>query len=171
VDLPPARSTRCSLASKAEDWELLDEVTNLWGAQSPASLPIGKVPSVNGTADCVVGGFRWHKEGGVVGSFLLGLYDEKMILHYVGVASSFSTSRRRELVKELEPFQDGADKDHPWLTLNYSRESSSRCHEPFERRKGHGLETCAPRTRLRSELRPLTRRALQARNDVSAVEA
>lgn len=68
------------------------------------------------TADCVVGGFRWHKEGDVVGSLLLGLYDAEMILHHVGVASSFSASRRRELVEELETFRDGAEQDHPWLT-------------------------------------------------------
>ena len=28
------------------------------------------------TADCVVAGFRWHKSGGVIGSMLLGLYDD-----------------------------------------------------------------------------------------------
>jgi ATP-dependent DNA ligase len=28
------------------------------------------------TADCVVAGFRWHKKGPVVGSLLLGLYDQ-----------------------------------------------------------------------------------------------
>jgi ATP-dependent DNA ligase len=68
------------------------------------------------TADCVVGGFRWHKEGAVVGSLLLGLYDEDMVLHHVGVASSFSAVRRRELVSELESYRDGADQHHPWLT-------------------------------------------------------
>lgn len=67
------------------------------------------------TADCVVGGFRWHKEGGV-GSLLLGLYDNDMILHHVGVASSFSASRRRELTEELEPFREGAEEDHPWMS-------------------------------------------------------
>ncbi|MBV8295735.1 MAG: ATP-dependent DNA ligase, partial [Acidimicrobiia bacterium] len=39
------------------------------------------------TADCVVAGFRWHKEGGVVGSLLLGLYDGAGVLHHLGVAS------------------------------------------------------------------------------------
>ncbi|MCU1364293.1 MAG: putative ligase-like protein [Acidimicrobiaceae bacterium] len=68
------------------------------------------------TADCVVGGFRWHKEGGIVGSLLLGLYDENMVLHHVGVTSSFSASRRRELVRELEPLREGANTNHPWLT-------------------------------------------------------
>jgi ATP-dependent DNA ligase len=67
------------------------------------------------TADCVVAGFRWHKEGGIVGSLLLGLYDEDRVLHHVGVASGFKAVRRRELVDELEPFREGAVEAHPWL--------------------------------------------------------
>jgi hypothetical protein len=38
------------------------------------------------TADCVVAGFRWHKDGEGVGSLLLGLYDADGTLHHVGVA-------------------------------------------------------------------------------------
>src|SRR5439155_16483659 len=56
------------------------------------------------TADCVVAGFRWHKSGGVVGSLLLGLYDEGGVLHHVGVTASFTMARRAELVAELEPY-------------------------------------------------------------------
>lgn len=67
------------------------------------------------TADCVVAGFRWHKEGGVVGSLLLGLYDQKKVLHHVGVASGFTAARRRELVGELEPLRSDATDNHPWL--------------------------------------------------------
>jgi ATP-dependent DNA ligase len=68
------------------------------------------------TADCVVGGFRWHKDGkGVaVGSLLLGLYDDEGTLHHVGVAAAFTAKRRRELVAELEPLRAGALDDHPW---------------------------------------------------------
>ena len=57
------------------------------------------------TADCVVGGFRWHKDGGGVGSLLLGLFDAGGFLHHVGVASGFSTARRREFVELLEPYR------------------------------------------------------------------
>jgi ATP-dependent DNA ligase len=67
------------------------------------------------TADCVVAGFRWHKEGGIVGSLLLGLYDQDGVLHHVGVASGFKAVRRRELVDELAPFRAGAVEAHPWL--------------------------------------------------------
>ena len=68
------------------------------------------------TADCVVAGFRWHKNGPgeLVGSLLLGLYDDAKTLHHVGVTSSFTTARRRELAKELEPLRKDALARHPW---------------------------------------------------------
>ncbi len=69
------------------------------------------------TADCVVGGFREHKDGGV-GSLLLGLFDTDGVLHHVGVASGFSVARRAELVNELAPLQPGATADHPWMEVD-----------------------------------------------------
>ena len=56
------------------------------------------------TADCVVGGYRPHKHGGV-GALLLGLY-EGSELHYVGHTSSFSASGRKELLTMLEPLRN-----------------------------------------------------------------
>ncbi|MGB9112139.1 MAG: ATP-dependent DNA ligase [Acidimicrobiales bacterium] len=67
------------------------------------------------TADCVVGGFRWHKDGGGVGSLLLGLFDETGLLHHVGVASGFSTARRKEFAELLDPYRKDADVHHVWL--------------------------------------------------------
>ncbi len=68
------------------------------------------------TADCVVAGFRWHKNGpGThVGSLLLGLYDDGGRLHHVGITSSFSWDRRAELATELDPLRENARQDHPW---------------------------------------------------------
>jgi ATP-dependent DNA ligase len=66
------------------------------------------------TADCVVGGFRWHKDGEGVGSLLLGIYDDDGSLHHVGVCTSFSVKRRKELVDELAPLRDAALDGHPW---------------------------------------------------------
>ena len=66
------------------------------------------------TADCVVAGFRWHKDGEGVGSLLLGLHDDEGNLHHVGVASSFTAARRRELVDELAPLRENALDAHPW---------------------------------------------------------
>lgn len=66
------------------------------------------------TADCVVAGFRWHKDGKGVGSLLLGLFDDAGTLHHVGVASSFAVARRKELVDELAPLRENALQAHPW---------------------------------------------------------
>jgi ATP-dependent DNA ligase len=66
------------------------------------------------TADCVVAGFRTHKDGAGVGSLLLGLYDSSGTLHHVGVASGFSVAQRNDFVKEIKPYRKNALKDHPW---------------------------------------------------------
>jgi ATP-dependent DNA ligase len=65
-------------------------------------------------ADCVVAGFRWHKSGGVVGSLLLGLFDDAGHLHHVGVTASFTMQRRADLVAELEPYRIDDVTGHPW---------------------------------------------------------
>jgi ATP-dependent DNA ligase len=83
-------------------------------AYQPGVRAMLKIKHVR-TADCVVAGFRWHKAGpGVVGSLLLGLYDDSGVLHHVGVTSSFSMERRRELAHELEPLRRDALQAHPW---------------------------------------------------------
>jgi len=66
--------------------------------------------------DCVVAGFRWHKKGDrdLVGSLLLGLFDDAGALQHVGVCASFSTEKRRELVEYLKPYRKDALAAHPW---------------------------------------------------------
>ena len=54
------------------------------------------------TADCVVGGFRYAEKAKVIGSMLLGLYDEDGLLHHVGFTSSFTAAFRKELTPMLE---------------------------------------------------------------------
>jgi len=55
------------------------------------------------TADCVVGGFRYlARDARIVGSLLLGLYDDAGLLHHVGFVSSFKESERKQLTKTLE---------------------------------------------------------------------
>ena len=85
------------------------------GTYQPGKRAMIKVKHAR-TADCVVAGFRWHKDGKgtAVGSLLLGLYDAKGDLHHVGVTSSFTMAKRRELVAELAPLRDRALDDHPW---------------------------------------------------------
>ena len=66
--------------------------------------------------DCIVAGFRWHKkgEGTMVGSLLLGLYNDSGALQHVGVCASFTEAKRRELVKFLALYRKNALADHPW---------------------------------------------------------
>ncbi|MEX2587591.1 MAG: ATP-dependent DNA ligase [Actinomycetota bacterium] len=66
------------------------------------------------TADCAVAGFRWHKSGPVVGSLLLGLYDESGTLHHVGVAAAFKMAERKRLLDDLEAVRMSAGEPHPW---------------------------------------------------------
>ncbi len=54
------------------------------------------------TADCVVGGFRYAKKGNVVGSLLLGLYDDEGKLNHVGFTSAIPAKDRPQLTKALE---------------------------------------------------------------------
>ncbi len=66
--------------------------------------------------DCVVAGFRWHKdgEGTAIGSLLLGLFDVSGALQHVGVCASFKQEKRRELVHYLAPYRVDALANHPW---------------------------------------------------------
>jgi ATP-dependent DNA ligase len=68
------------------------------------------------TAECVVAGFRWHKNGPgtLIGSLLLGLYDAHGVLQHVGVTSAFNMQTRKDLVDELTPLRERALDEHPW---------------------------------------------------------
>ncbi len=68
------------------------------------------------TADCLVAGFRWHKNGvgTMVGSLLLGLYDAAGTLHHIGVTVAFTNAVRKQLVAELAPLRENALDSHPW---------------------------------------------------------
>jgi ATP-dependent DNA ligase len=81
----------------------------------PGKRVMVKVKHVR-TADCVVAGFRWYKQGpGThVGSLLLGLYDDAGALRHVGVTSSFTMDARRRLAEELAPLRKDALAKHPW---------------------------------------------------------
>ncbi|MET9254784.1 ATP-dependent DNA ligase [Streptomyces sp. NPDC003717] len=66
------------------------------------------------TADVVVAGYRLHKSGPVVGSLLLGLYDDRGALQHVGVSAAFPMKRRAELIEELAPLRMDDVRGHPW---------------------------------------------------------
>ena len=85
--------------------------------------------------DCVVAGFRWHKnsEGTALGSLLLGLYDDDGELQHVGVCASFTAAKRRELITFLAPYREKALEDHPWRQW---AESGPQTADAVKRRPG-----------------------------------
>jgi ATP-dependent DNA ligase len=97
------------------------------GVYQPGKRAMIKVKHAR-TADCVVAGFRWHKDGKDerVGSLLLGLYDERGRLQHVGVTSAFSMAGRQALVTELAPLRKDAMKDHPWREWAQASGETSR---------------------------------------------
>ena len=119
VNLTPATTDR----SLADDWFHRFEGAGLDGViakrladkYQPGKRAMLKIKHQR-TADCVVAGFRWHKNGpGThVGSLLLGLFDDQGTLHHVGVTSSFTWDRRAALLPELEPLRKDALEGHPW---------------------------------------------------------
>ena len=119
IHLTPATTDRALAADWFERFEGagLDGVVakRLDASYQPGRRAMLKIKHER-TADCVVAGFRWHKNGpGThVGSLLLGLYDEAGALHHVGITSSFSWDRRASLVDELAPLREGASDGHPW---------------------------------------------------------
>ena len=64
----------------------------------------------------MVAGFRWYKGGKdkLLGSMLLGLYDQEGALHHVGVCSGFKMADREKLADLLRPLTEGAKEVHPW---------------------------------------------------------
>jgi ATP-dependent DNA ligase len=85
------------------------------GAYEPGKRAMLKIKHAR-SAECVVAGFRWHKQGQgtLVGSLLLGLYDGEGRLQHVGVTSSFTMAMRKQLAEELEPLRANALAEHPW---------------------------------------------------------
>jgi len=87
------------------------------------------------TVECAVGGFRFHKDGEGVGSLMLGLFDDAGTMHHVGVATSFSVARRKELLDELAPYRTELDQlgDHPWAAW-----AQAEAHQEGKRLPGAG---------------------------------
>ncbi|MFF4209253.1 ATP-dependent DNA ligase [Streptomyces sp. NPDC001796] len=117
VHLAPATTDR----SVAEQWFEQYEGAGLDGViAKPLSLPYRPDERVmfkvkhERTADVVVAGYRFHKSGPVVGSLLLGLYDDRGALQHVGVSAAFPMKQRERLVEELEPLRMDDVTGHPW---------------------------------------------------------
>jgi ATP-dependent DNA ligase len=122
--VPPLHITPATHeADVASDWFLRFEGAGLDGVMAkpaagtyePDKRVMLKVKHER-DCDCVVAGFRWHKngEGTAIGSMLLGLYDDAGALQHVGVCASFTLEKRRELVEFLLPYREDALANHPW---------------------------------------------------------
>lgn len=85
------------------------------GVYEPGKRVIFKIKHER-DCDCVVAGFRWHKDGRdrAIGSLLLGLYDDDGVLQHVGVCAAFNAEKRRELVDFLAQYRRNALPNHPW---------------------------------------------------------
>jgi ATP-dependent DNA ligase len=91
-----------------------------------------KVKNVR-TADCVVGGFRYASGSKLIGSLLLGLYDDAGLLHHVGFTSAFKSDEKRDLTKKFEALKKapGFTGNAPGGPSRWSTERSGEW-EPVE---------------------------------------
>ncbi len=143
VHLTPATLDRALAADWFDRFEGagLDGVVakRLDGTYQPGKRAMLKIKHER-TADCVVAGFRWHKNGpGThVGSLLLGLLDDTGTLHHVGITSSFTWERRAALVVELAPLREGAIDGHPWAEWAAWAAFDAAAEAPGQRLPGAG---------------------------------
>jgi ATP-dependent DNA ligase len=117
------------------------------------------------SADCVVGGYRVHKNGGV-GSLLLGLYDAEGTFHFVGHCSNFSAKERVRLIDELAPDVDEssgfdgnepggesrwtAGRDRSWVSLKLRRV----CEVTYDKMQGDRFRHASSFVRWRTDRKP-----------------
>ena len=87
------------------------------------------------SADCVVGGFRYATGSRLLGSLLLGLYDDEGLLHHVGFTSAFKKSDVPALTKRFEALKKkpGFTGDAPGGPSRWSTERSAEW-EPVDPR-------------------------------------
>jgi ATP-dependent DNA ligase len=96
------------------------------GRYAPGEREMLKVKLLR-SADCVVGGFRYAADSNLVGSLLLGLYDEAGNLHHVGFTSTIKNEDRKALTKRLEKLigPPGFTGDAPGAPSRWSNERSA----------------------------------------------
>lgn len=120
------------------------------------------------TVDCVVGGYRIEAKTDVVGSLLLGLYDDAGVFHHVGHTSSFSAKEKRDLVTKLAPLHGGesfgggrtpgapsrwsSGKDAEWTAL----QPALVCEVSFDHLQGQRFRHAARFLRWREDRDPRT---------------
>jgi ATP-dependent DNA ligase len=121
--------------------------------------------------DCVVGGYRVHKDGDKIGSILLGVYTDAGELHFIGHCSGFSDHDRVELLKQFEQIRSDESFGGELRRELRRRGSSegSRSREPVVGRQGPVVDPGDTRRCRRGELRPTRGRPLPARHPLRAL--
>ena len=113
------------------------------------------------TADCVVGGFRYSARGKSLGSLLLGLYDSAGLLDHIGFTSTIREADRAAVLRKVEKL-----REPPGFTVSApggpSRWNGGRSTE---------WEPLRPSLVCGSGIRPLQRRPLSPRHDLSPLAA
>ncbi len=183
IHLTPATRDRATAADWFERFEGagLDGVVakRLDAPYQPGKRAMLKIKHQR-TADCVVAGFRWHKNGpGThVGSLLLGLFDDEGTLHHVGVTSSFTWDKRaaldrgagaaaRERARGPSVARVGRVGDD--RRRRRLRPAPAGRHLALEPRQGPVVGAAAHGARRRGRLRPPPGRPVPARDDVQAL--
>lgn len=155
---PPLHQTPSTRDHKvAEDWFRRFEGAGLdgvmakpaTGSYEPNKRSMLKVKHER-DCDCVVAGFRWHKdrEGTAIGSLLLGLYDAAGALQHVGVCASFPMAKREELVEFLAPYRENATANHPWGVADAASPDQRMPGAPSRWNSGKDLSWMALRPEL-----------------------
>src|SRR5690606_1652859 len=113
---------------QSPDWHIDGIVAkHSTGMYEPGERAMQKYKPLH-TADCVVGGFRYGTNSSEVGSLLLGLYDDKGLLHHVGFTSSIPKKDKQALTHNLEKLiqEPGFTGRAPGAQSRWSTERSGK---------------------------------------------
>jgi ATP-dependent DNA ligase len=102
LSVTPGTPDRALAQTWLDDGKLEGVVAKRWdGPYLEGARAMIKVKRTR-TADCVVGGFRYETGGELVGSLLLGLYDQRGLLDHVGFTSGLAAADKPALTRRLE---------------------------------------------------------------------
>jgi len=126
LSLTPGTAERALAQTWIDEGKLEGVVAKRWdGPYLEGERAMIKVKRVR-TADCVVGGFRYATDSKLVGSLLLGLYDDAGLLDHVGFTSGLAAADKPALTQRLEALrgEPGFSGDKPGGPSRWSTERS-----------------------------------------------
>ena len=127
MSITPGTADRVQAQAWLDDGRIEGVVAKRWdGPYLEGERAMVKVKRAR-TADCVVGGFRYESGGSLVGSLLLGLYNDEGLLDHVGFTSGLAAADKPALTRRLEALagKPGFTGDKPggpsrWATARSS---------------------------------------------------